>query len=218
MSDGNTEWFVSYQVSPVELDLLLAHGWRHFGINFFRYKTSVIHQDIFHVIPLRINLAHFQISKSQKKILSKNQDTKIVIRPAEIDDEKESLFYQHIDRFQDNQPTSIYDFLSDSPHDTPCETYELCVYLKGKLIACSFFDQGRNSISSIYAMFDLTESKRSLGIYTMLLEIEYAIRTGKSYFYSGYAYTEPSVYDYKKRFDSLEYLQWSMGWFPFKRD
>ncbi|HNM06329.1 MAG TPA: hypothetical protein PKK05_25645, partial [Leptospiraceae bacterium] len=58
-------------------------------------------------------------------------------------------------------------------------------------------------------------SKRSLGIYTMLLEIEYSIQMKKDYYYPGYAYVETSFYDYKKNFNGLEYLDWNKGWKPF---
>ena len=64
-------------------------------------------------------------------------------------------------------------------------------------------------------MFDLAESKRSLGIYTMILEIMYAIEKKKKYYYPGYAYEKPSFYEYKKKFDNVEFYDWQSGiWLP----
>ena len=49
----------------------------------------------------------------------------------------------------------------------------------------------------------------------ILRGIDYAKELGLKYYYPGYAYVEPSFYDYKKRFSGLEYLDWQAGWKPF---
>jgi arginine-tRNA-protein transferase len=64
-------------------------------------------------------------------------------------------------------------------------------------------------------MFDPFVTARSLGILTMLKEIEYATMNGMKYYYPGYAYQTPSMYDYKKRFSALESYDWSGTWSPF---
>lgn len=202
-----SEDFVAWQVSPEELDALLAEGWRHFGIYFFRYNLALYEGRLFHVLPLRIRLENFKLSKSLRRILKRNSDLEIRIDCVEINDEKLALFEQHKTRFKFNIPNSIYDFISPFP-SIPCQTMELSAFLNGKLIACSFFDVGFESVSSVYGMFDIKESVRSLGILTMLLEIDYAIRSGKRFLYQGYAYEEKSFYDYKKRFLGTERYDW----------
>ncbi len=117
------------------------------------------------------------------------------------------LFDLHKTRFKRNVPSSLYDFLSPIP-SIPCQVMEISVFLDSALVAASFFDVGQESISSIYAMFDPKESARSLGIFTMLLEINFAIESGKKFFYQGYAYEEQSFYDYKKRFRGTEKYDW----------
>ena len=49
----------------------------------------------------------------------------------------------------------------------------------------------------------------------MLLEIQYAIDNGKSFYYQGYAYEGESFYDYKKRFRALEMYDWEGNWVEF---
>ena len=56
------------------------------------------------------------------------------------------------------------------------------------------------------------ETQRSLGILTMLLEIDFALRSGKKFYYHGYAYEGNSFYDYKKRFSGLERYDWRGNW------
>jgi leucyl-tRNA---protein transferase len=209
------EEFYAAQVSLQQLDQLLAHGWRHFGEHFFRYNIGIHAGELRSVLPLRVRLANFTRSKSQRRILKKNQDLRTVIQPIEITPVKKILFESHKQRFNHSVPDSIYDFLSFSPAEVPCKALEVCVFEKEKLLAASFFDVGATAVSGVYAMFDPQQSHRSLGIYTMLLVIDYALKTGKSFYYPGYAYEGNSFYDYKKRFSALEVFDWNGNWENF---
>lgn len=65
--------------------------------------------------------------------------------------------------------------------------------------------------SAVYASFDPTEAKRRLAIPMMLHSIEFSRRRGCRYYYPGCAYHQPFIYDDKKRFAGLEYLDWNTG-------
>lgn len=210
------EEFYTRAVSPQQLDSLLADGWRHFGEHFFRYNIGFHDDELRLVLPLRVRLADFARSKSQRRILKKNQDLQTVIRPIAVTREKEILFETHKKRFRHSVPDSIYDFLSASPADVPCEALEVCVYAQEKLLAASFLDVGATAVSGVYAMFDPAEKSRSLGIFTMLLVIEYALENNKTFYYPGYAYEGNSFYDYKKRFSALETFDWNGDWKKFE--
>ena len=202
------EYFFTPQLRPEQMDYLWSHGWRHFGEFFFRYATLHKNGDLYHVTPLRIELARFTLSSSQKRVLKKNQDLRVEIRDAFIDEAKEALFDRHKTRFTENVPDSIYGFLSPEPAFIPCQTKEVCLFQNEQLLAVSFLDVGAVATSSVYAIFEPTEIKRSLGIYLILLSIAYSQQNGKQLYYPGYAYEEPSVYDYKKRFRGLEKHDW----------
>ncbi|MDQ3710957.1 MAG: arginine-tRNA-protein transferase [Acidobacteriota bacterium] len=210
------EEFYTRAVSPQQLDLLLADGWRHFGEHFFRYNISPHEFELRRVLPLRIRLKNFTLSKSQRRIIKRNQDLQTVICPIEITSEKEILFKKHKQRFKHSVPNSLYDFLSFAPADVPCEAFEVNVYAQEKLLAASFFDVGATAVSAVYAIFETQESSRSLGIFTMLLTIDYASKSGKSFYYPGYAYEGNSFYDYKKRFSALETFDWNGNWEKFE--
>jgi arginine-tRNA-protein transferase len=197
-------------ISPEDLDLRLAKAWRRFGHYFFRYNTGFIPQKNTYspVIPLRIRLADFEFSKSQRKILKKNAHFIVRKGLISLNQEKYFLFYLHRERFTDNQPNSLHNFIAPKPDTSPIPTYEIEVYDEKKLIATSFVDISTNAFSSIYAMFDTNYSAYSLGIYTLLQEIIWAKELNKKYLYLGYAYQESSFYDYKKKFSSLEEYIW----------
>lgn len=202
-------------VTPEQMDVLWENGWRHFGAYFFRYELTQHRNRWCQVMPLRIVLADFQVSRSQKRILARNRDLQLVIRDTVIDEQKHAMFERHSERFDHNIPDSLHTFLSHEPAHLPCRNQELCVYSGERLLAASFLDLGETATSAVYAMFEPEEHKRSLGIFTMLKAIEYSQSLGCEHYYPGYAFREPSVYDYKKNFAALEYLDWTSGWRPY---
>src|SRR5436190_11269358 len=208
------EYFIADTVGAAEMDLLWAQGWRHFGSYFFRYSLAEHDGILCHVLPLRLKPGSFALSRSQHRVLKRNRDVKVVIRDAVIDSAKEALFLRHRERFKQNVPDSLYDFMSESPATIPCRNQEICVYDGGRLLAVSFLDIGEKATSAVYAAFEPAEAQRSLGIFTMLCAIEQSRGLGCSYYYPGYAYREPSMYDYKKRFSGLESYDWHAKWSP----
>ena len=202
-------------VLPDQMDTLLADGWRHFGTKFYRYSLNIYHDRIVRVMPLRIRLADFRLSKSQRRILRRNEDLECSFGSIDITAEMHDLFESHKQRFVSDIPPSIYTFLSTDPANVPCPAFETRVKRGDQLLAASFFDVGVESISSIYGIFDPAETARSLGIFTMLKEIEWASETGRRYYYPGYAYDGESFYDYKKRFSALERFDWYGNWVDF---
>ena len=125
------------------------------------------------------------------------------------------MFERHIEKFQENRPTSLENFIGLNSSAHPCP-YMMCeIRLNGTLIATSFFDVGLESLSSIYAMYDTRLSRRSLGTLTLLKELEFAQKIGKRFLYTGYAHLGDSYYDYKKRFIGTEIYDWQGRWRPY---
>ena len=208
------EAFRTDHVTPEQMDRLLEKGWRHFGTHFFRYSYGFYELDIREVIPLRIHLIEFSLSKSQRRILRRNADLRVKIQPIKITTEAEELFQRHKQRFKSGIPDSLYDFLSTEADSVPCQAKEISVYEDSKLIAVSYFDIGDQTCSGVYATFDPERSDRSLGIFTMLKEIEFAIENRKRFYYQGYSYSGNSFYDYKRRFRGTEGYNWREDWIP----
>ena len=167
---------------------------------------------------LRYKLKEFVFSKSQRSVFRKNADLKFKIQPLRyIDEEKHLLFVRHSQRFSRRVPQSIME-MTPRWLTEPNMSWECLVYKMDRLVACSFFDMTANATASIYAMFDPDESKRSLGILTMCLEIQNAMLQEQQIFYPGYAYFDPSHMDYKKQFNNTEYFNWDSGsWMPVDR-
>jgi leucyl-tRNA---protein transferase len=202
------EGFFSWRVTPDEMDRLWSEGWRHFGPMFYRYARATHGGQIMDVRPLRITLDKFAPTRSQRRILRKNEGLSMRVRPTTIDDTRRALFHAHRRRFTENIPDALEDFLGPDPARGPCLNLEIGVYDGRRLLAASYLDVGRTAVSSVYGFFDPRESRRSLGILTMLHEIAWARARGCRYYYPGYAYEQASHYDYKKQFAGLEWYDW----------
>jgi arginyl-tRNA--protein-N-Asp/Glu arginylyltransferase len=195
---------------PYLMDALWARGWRHFGPMLFRYSETDLGSAVGRIIPLRIDLEKFRLSESQRRTLRRNVDLCVSFGAPVIRVPERTLFHAHASRFRENIPSAPETFLGTDPASgIPCEIRQLSVTGDGGcLLAASYVAVGSEAWSSIYAMFDPAESRRRLGIATLLWEIEAAREAGCRWLYHGYAFREPSHYDYKKGFSGLEWYDW----------
>ena len=105
----------------------------------------------------------------------------------------------------------------DSSNHNIYDTYEVTVFDGDLLIAASFFDLGENSATSIMGIFDPEYAKYSLGLFTMLVEIQYSMDTGRDFYYPGYFVPNYPVFDYKLRLGKMEYFYArERAWYPFE--
>lgn len=208
--------FICDAVPPELMDGLWAAGWRHFGQVFFRYSQQQDQHGIVQTItPLRIDLGAAVFTKSQRRVLRKNADLRAEIVPAALDDGLRAMFQRHKQRFKHNVPEDIETFLGFDPAHGPCECRMTRVFDGDRQVAASFFDVGREAASSVYGIFEPEYARHSLGIFTLLLEIDHCREAGLRWLYPGYATQESSAYDYKKQFRGSERLDWRNGeWTP----
>ncbi|MCC6410624.1 MAG: arginine-tRNA-protein transferase [Saprospiraceae bacterium] len=202
---------------PMVFDRFCEDGWCYWADLMFRRNFWEWRGQPCRVVLLRINLKEFTFSKSQRKNIRRNSDLRLLHRPLQISRQHEQLFEKHARRFEHNRPSSIYGFFSPWSHIMPCYGMEFDVFKGNKLLASSFFHLGQRSMAGNYCIHHPEESARSLGTYTMLLELQYAKQLGKDYYYPGFVYDLPSEFDYKLSFNALEYFDWWGNWYPLER-
>lgn len=190
-------------------DLYLAQGWFR-SFDDMKYTEYVCMENgAFGTVQIRLPLANYQRPKRMRKLSARVHREGLVhtIQKLSINQAKEVLFKHHRKRFDAQTSHTLEEYLNGSTGPDPIfNTYETCVYnQKGELVANSFFDVGKDSVASILCNFDSRYHKFSLGIYTMLLEINYAIGLGKSYYYPGYIFDCSTEFDYKLRVGKFEY-------------
>lgn len=199
-------------LAPPVFDDLLQRGWRLLGYAIIRHNFAVTQDRLCRTIPLRIRLdVPLRLSKSQRQLLRRNADLDVRVAPIRITRQKEQLFLRHAQRFKDRRPDSIYSFLHLDAHEWPVAGLEFSVFDQGQLIACSFIHLGAQAVSGTYCFFDPDFQHRRLGMFTMLLELQFAQQLGKQLYYHGYYYDVPSEFDYKLNFNNLEAMDWKSG-------
>ena len=206
--DGNMEcheYFFAESIKNEEIDFLLSKGWRKFGQFLFRPRCTSCEQ----CIPLRVITKDFKISKSLRRVKNKNKDITVNFNPLVYNKEQFELYRKHSQhRFSEKQIENEDDFINTFYLNTGSQ-YMSEFRLDGKLVGFGILDQGLNSLSSVYFVFDPDLSKRSLGTYGAITEIEYAKDRGLDFYYLGYWIKDNSSMQYKATYKPHELYSWS---------
>lgn len=204
-------------LAPAELDAYLEVGWFRMGQTIF--TTNFLHfKDRFYsAVWLRLVLADFVTSKTEKKLARQNSIFRTEIKRAVVDDEKENLFALYRRNVAFEASASLQVLLFGKSDRTIYNTYEIVVYDGDKLIAAGFFDLGAVSAEGITSFYDPAYRRYSLGKYLIFQKINFCKARGLQYFYPGYFVPGYSFFDYKLDIgkEALQYLQLHTGrWLP----
>ncbi len=208
------QMYYPQSLSANRLDKYLAGGWFRSSYMLFRSQVMYLRGDVYALVNIRLKLDDYQPNRSLRRTQKRCQDRfKVVFQKATFDPEKEALYQSQKAHFQGFVFESLELFMNANIEQTIFDTWEVGVYEGDKLIAVSFFDVGQNSLASILALYDRQNyAKYSLGTYTMMLEIEYAVRQGFKFYYSGHILECPSSFDYKLRVGNCQYYNWKGRW------
>lgn len=196
------EYFFARDVSAAELDALLFQGWRKFGLYYFRPACKFCSD----CQPIRVLVEKFKPSKSQRRVLKKNQNVHFRIGPLAYSPEVYAIYQDHSwNRFC--QKTSLTDLLTNQ-YSSSCPSLQSEYYLDDELIAVDFLDVSRIGLSSCYFIYRTCHSTRSLGTYSVLAELKYAASLQKQYYYLGYYIAANHHMAYKNHFYPHEIFDW----------
>lgn len=210
-----TNIFTPRGLTAAGLDQQLAAGWRPTGQ--LVYEMDYIELEawqLVNLIPTRLRLAGHHWSKRQRKLLRANAEVfEVAIRPAVEDAAKDYVYrlyaWKHPDKTQ-----FWYDYhLRAHTGERFLNTWEVSVSHAGELVAFSFFDLGEKSAYGKMGVYNPAWEAYSLGLYTLLLEVDYCRQLGMDYYYPGYVSPDTPRFDYKHRLGELELWDLrSMGW------
>ena len=168
---------------------------------------------------IRIVIKDFTLSRSQKRCLSTNKDIKVKWVAPEF---KQSHFDLYQRYMQDRHTGSS--MADDDPERylrmmqaNWCDTRLAEFYLDNKLIAVAITDWLDSALSAVYTYFEPEMTKRSLGTYAILKQIETATATNRDYVYLGYWIRDCQKMSYKTRFSAIE-IYHEHSWWPFIHD
>jgi len=177
---------------------LLKSGFRRSGSQVYRPQCLPCKE----CISTRIPADDFKPSRSQRRNLKLNRDLRIEINMAGFKPEYADLYKSYLqDRHQNHDADGVEDFFESDW----CPTHYIEFYDNKKLIGVAVVDILPTEISAVYTLFDTQRgSKRGLGTFAVLWQIDYALKLGKQYVYPGYWIEKCSKMNYKSRFQPLE--------------
>lgn len=207
------QYYYPQTLSPDRLDRYLADGWFRGANMLCRSQLVCFEEDLYSVMNIRLNLKNFDFKKSLRKLNNRNgRIFQVEIGPASVNEAKERLYQGQKHRFKGFIFNTLSQFLYSDYWQSVFETYEVCVYDGDRLVAVSYFDVGKESIASILGLHDPEYQKYSLGMYTMLLEVQFALDAEMQFFYPGYVLDNYPKFDYKLRLGSMEHYDWYGKW------
>jgi len=170
-------------ISGEEFDALLEEGDRRFGP--FLYRTACPTCDACE--PIRVPIADFVASRSQRRAVKKNPDVEVVIGDPEVSARHIEIYNRHL---RERGLARTEEGIGEAAYrlhllKTCVDTREVRYLVDGRLVATSILDFGKNSASSVYHAFDPDESARSLGVFSVVKEIALCKELGMSWYYLG---------------------------------
>lgn len=157
-------------------------------------------------VPMRVPLNSFDPSPSQRRVLRRNEDIAVAVGPLIADDERFALFSAYQLRRHDGDMLADRDEFTRFLCESPIDSLEMTFRVNSRLIGVGVIDLCPDSISSVYFYFDPDESRRSLGIFSCLCEIEECRRRGMRYWYPGFVVAGSRKMNYKASFRPHEML------------
>ena len=184
-------------LSGVELDAFLERGWFRMGQTVFTTNFLNFKNDFYSALWLRIDLTAYQPDRTELKLLKQNAHLRVVIQPLKLDDQKELLYAVYKNGVSFEASATLHQLMyRDSAHNI-FTTMEVNVFDDDRLVACGFFDLGRNTAAGITSFYDPNYKKYSLGKFLIYTKISYCRERGLKYFYPGYFVPGYSPFDYK---------------------
>jgi len=183
-------------------------GWRRYG----RSYVYPVCEGCNECKNLRIDVQNYSYSKSQKKVISRNEETEIVAKQPVVTDEHIAL-YNKYHQYKAKQSGWKHQDISRTEY---FETYvegafefgkELHYYIDGKLVCIDLIDILEDGVNAIYCYYDPDYARYSLGTYSLLYQINIAESLGLEWVYLGYWVEGYKSFQYKEKFQPLQILE-----------
>ncbi len=187
-------------------DKLIQAGFRRSGEQMYRPHCARCNE----CKAIRINIAKYTPSRSQKRLINKNKDLNMLWRASEEINLTDyfPLYADYIsERHRDGSmfPPDLNSFLTFNQ----CawrQPYFLEAWLDNRLVAVAITDKMANGLSAFYTFFAPDLDKRSLGGYMILAQINQALQLELPYLYLGYYINQCDKMNYKTQYSGYEWF------------
>ena len=195
-NNAQTLFFDPRQIITSETyQALTDQGFRRSGSHLYRPHCGACNA----CIPTRVPVAQFKTSRSQRRVLKRNQDITVRIEEATFSQRHYHLYERYISlRHADGDmfPASEDQFRSFllSPWS---DCLFVSLYLEERLLSVAVTDRQLHGLSAIYTFFEPNEDHRSLGVLSILKQIEFCQELSLPFLYLGYWIKDCQKMSYK---------------------
>lgn len=189
---------------------LSSYGFRRSGAHVYKPRCETCQA----CQPLRVLVESFQLSKSQRRCLNKNQD----LKPYLLDDIQTDECYELYERYitlrhadGDMYPPSKKQFEEFLSSEWGATRFIAFRDTNDKLVSVAVVDCLHDGLSAMYSFFEPDQDKRSLGVFNILYQILWAKDQQLPYLYLGYLIKGCSKMNYKSQYRPYQLLlkdQW----------
>lgn len=206
--EQTTHYKIIHACSVSQCQELVERGFRRFGKMYFRPICASCHE----CQSIKIDVKNYEFSKSAKRVLKKNSNTKSYIQRPSLSREHLELFekyhlYMHSKKGWEHTATTANHYYGSFVEGHEDFGYEVLYYDEEKLIGVDLIDVLEDGISSIYFYYDPDYTHLSLGKFSLYNQIHYAKETNKSWIYLGYYVEDCPSLSYKKIYKPYLTLQ-----------
>jgi leucyl-tRNA---protein transferase len=201
----------NWVIDPVAPDLArvygaaLSQGFRRAGGHVYRPACPGCHA----CTPTRLPVQRFAPSRTQKRCLRANADLQLSIEPAQFSAEAFALYRRYLQSrhagggMDQTDPADFSRFL----YADWSNTRFLMIRDREQLLACAVTDVTSLGLSAVYTYYEPDLPRRSLGVFAILSQIQWARREGLPHLYLGYWIDGHPKMHYKTQYQPLEMLR-----------
>lgn len=185
------------QPTIVEYDFLIGAGFRRSGTQVYRPHCESCSA----CESIRLPVNAFVPSKSQKRIMKRNQDLTVLTSNSDKP-EYYPLYESYIN--QRHNDGSMYPATLEQYQGFILSPWDNAVFIEfyaaDELIGIAVTDNLGSSLSALYTFFKPEEQQRSIGIFAILQQIELSKSLNKPFLYLGYQIDTCQKMNYKQNF------------------
>jgi arginine-tRNA-protein transferase len=134
---------------------------------------------------LRVSVGEFEPTRSQRRCWARNRDVEISMGPPAETAEKLALFRRYLSGRHDGQMTGSAEEFANL-YVSPLTTVEFVYRAAGILLGACLADLEPQALSAVYSYFEPRESRRGLGVLSILGMLEACRTRGLPHLYLGF--------------------------------
>ncbi len=173
--------FAVASLDPALYEALLGYGWRRCGALFYKNLCPACSL----CVPIRVLAERFKPARVQSRAWARNSDLEVEIGPAGDSDEDFDLYFRYCSSrhgAEERKRDEFRFFLAFSP----LPSVAIRCRLAGRLLSVAWTDILPESLSAVYTAFEPEMPRRSLGVFSILVQIDACRRLSKRFLQLGF--------------------------------